>query len=287
MARSVEEGFDLFFSRLVPLVSEREAATKHRASVEASLRKALNVHLFREIGSFNHGTGVRSNCDVDLLVSLKTKPQSSDTALRWVREALEKSFPFTPVRVRRPAVVVEFNAGAEAWEVIPGFRHGGTDVLPVYDIPDVGSGWLESAPTAHLAYVSNVNKEAGIVGGAKKLARLMKTWKYYNAAPVSSFYLEMRAAKYMSEESSFVPIFEVSRLLSRLRARQLAAMNDPLGLASRFYACSSQAKATEALSKLNTAAARAEKALDAHLGGDPATAFSYLDLLFGYHFPAR
>ena len=91
MARSVNEGFDTFLTRLVLLASEREAASKHRASVEASLKNALEVMLFRETGSFNHGTGVHGHCDVDLLVSLKTKPASSDTALRWVKDALSGS----------------------------------------------------------------------------------------------------------------------------------------------------------------------------------------------------
>ena len=285
MARSVDEGFDTFLSRLVPLASEREAASKHRASVESSLRNRLEVRLFRESGSFNHGTGVRANCDVDLLVSLKTKPESSDTALRWVREALSASFPKTAVQVRRPAVIVQFNSGKEAWEIIPGFRSGGTDILPIYQIPGVPSGWLESAPTAHLSYVTNVNKAPA--GGAKKLARLMKAWKYYNAVPVSSFYLEMRAAKYMSDEKSFIPIYDVCKLFERLYDQKLAAMNDPLGMTSRFFACSTTPKAEEALSKLHTAATRARKALEAHRKEDPITAFHYLDLLFGGHFPAR
>jgi hypothetical protein len=285
MARSVQEGFDTFLSWLVPLQSERDAASKHRGTVESSLRNRLEVRLFRESGSFNHGTGVRAHCDVDLLVSLATKPVSSDTALRWVKEALAASFPATVVQIRRPAVVVQFNGGREAWEIIPGFRNGGTDALPVYEIPGVPSGWLDSAPTAHLAYVTNVNKTPA--GGAKKLARLMKAWKYYNDVPISSFYLEMRASKYMSDETSFVPIYDVCKLFESLERQGLAAMNDPLGLTSRFYACSTTPKAEQALSKLATAATRARKALDSFSNEDFNTSFHYLGLLFGGRFPAR
>jgi tRNA nucleotidyltransferase (CCA-adding enzyme) len=140
MLRSVNEGFDTFLSRLVPLASEREAASKHRASVEASLKNPLEVMLFRETGSFNHGTGVRGHCDVDLLVSLKTKPASADTALQWVKDALSASFPYTTVKVRRPAVVVEFNSGAETWEVIPGFRKNTDKTFPLYHIPGAPKG---------------------------------------------------------------------------------------------------------------------------------------------------
>ena len=105
MALSVAQGFETFLSGLVPLESQRTAAARHRASVEVSLRGALDVSLFRETGSFSHGTGVRGHCDVDLLVSIKgQRPGSSDTALAWVTNALAASFPYTPVRISRPAL---------------------------------------------------------------------------------------------------------------------------------------------------------------------------------------
>jgi hypothetical protein len=59
------------------------------------------------------------------------------------------------------------------------------------------------------------------------------------------------------------------------------------GASGRIYATSSDANRTDALSKLKTAASRARKALDAHKADKPATAFEYLDLLFGGKFPAR
>src|SRR5260370_19865490 len=74
MPKTVAEGFDEFLSRLTPLESQRKAAALHHDSVETSLTNALDVQLFRETGSFRHGTGVRNHCDVHLLVSLKNKP---------------------------------------------------------------------------------------------------------------------------------------------------------------------------------------------------------------------
>ncbi len=289
MARSVTEGFETFLGRLVPLESQRTAAAKHRASVEASLRGALDVSLFRETGSFKHGTGVRGHCDVDLLVSIKgPRPGISDTALAWVKDALVASFPYTPVRISRPAVVIAFAGGDETWEVTPGFltSHGGQGVY-VYDIPGAATGWLDTAPLEHLAYVNEVNSQAKIAGGAKKLSRLIKAWKYYNNVPASSFYLEMRAAQYLSGDGSFVPVWDICHLLEHLNNIELPAMNDPKGASGRFNACSTTAKRTDALSKLKTGATRARKALDAHQHGDPATAFHYLDLLFGGQFPSR
>ncbi len=288
MPKTVAEGFDEFLSRLTPLESQRKAAALHRDSVETSLTNALDVQLFRETGSFGHGTGVRNHCDVDLLVSLKDKPGTSETALQWVKKALSASFPGTTVRVSRPAVVVEFNKGQETWEVIPGFRKSSSRSDAVlYDIPGVSTEWLESAPLEHIAYMNEINGKPGVAGGAKKLARLVKAWKYFNAVPVSSFYLEMRAAKHMESQSSFVAVWDVCLLFEHLVSISLGSMNDPKGVTGRFDAYSSTAKGDEALSKVKTAATRARKAADASKAGDPATAFHYLDLLFGGNFPPR
>jgi hypothetical protein len=287
LARTIGQGFDKFLQDITPLQSQRDAATKHRGSVESSLRNALDVKMFRESGSFNHGTGVRNHCDVDLLVSLGTKPGTSSRALNWVKTALSNSFPHTPAKISRPAVVILFNGGRETWEIIPGFRKNQGDAA-LYSIPGVGEiDWMESAPTEHLNYVTEVNNKTGIAGAAKKLARMAKAWKYYNNVPVSSFYLEMRAAQYMNGEKVWDPIQDLSRYFNHLTNVNLGPMNDPKGLTKRFFACSTTAKGTEALSKLATATSRAQKALDAHNSNKPTDAFYWLDLLFGGNFPAR
>lgn len=64
-------------------------------------------------------------------------------------------------------------------------------------------------------------------------------------------------------------------------------MNDPKHAAERFYACSSDAKRADALSKLHTGATRASKALTATLGDKTNDAFYYYNLLFGGMFPSR
>lgn len=289
MALTVAQGFDSFLQRLTPTEVQRKAASLHRGSVEAALEGSLSVRRYREIGSFGHGTGVRHHYDVDLLVSLaNSQPGTSDTALAWVSNALKASFPSTAVYVRRPAVVVDFAQGTERWEITPGFLRPRVEGKPyVYDIPGASSGWLQTAPVEHLTYVNEVNAQAGMTGGAKKLARFIKAWKYYNDVPMSSFYLEMRVAKYMATQSLFIAVYDVCYLFEHLQAIQLAAMNDPKGASSRIYACSTTAKGTEAFSKVKTAATRARKALEAHTAEDTVTAFHYLDLLFGGKFPAR
>lgn len=290
MARTVNEGFEEFLTRLVPTKAQREAGASHRATVRAALEDRLEVSSFFETGSFSHGTGVRGHSDIDALVSLKGgKPESSYTALTWVKDALSARFPLTVVQIRRPAVVVKFAGGYETWEIIPGFLtgRGGPNQL-VYDIPGpaTGSAWIDSAPKEHLAYVNECNEKPH-KGDAKDLARLIKAWKYSCNVPISSFYLEMRCAKHVQSLTTYIHVWDVCLVLESLRSHELAAMNDPRGASGRIHACSSDSTREDALSKLNTAATRARKALAAHQADDPTTAFYYLDLLFGGRFPSR
>jgi hypothetical protein len=290
MARTVNEGFEEFLRRLIPTEAHREAGASHRASVKAALEARLSVRNFFETGSFSHGTGVRNYSDIDALASLANdKPNSSATALSWVKSALEARFPLTTIVIRRPAVVVRFAGGYETWELIPGFITGlGDKNQFVYQIPAPGSTteWIYSAPKEHLKYVNSCNVKPH-KGDAKALARLLKAWKYFCSVPTSSFYLEMRAAQYVERQTSYIHAYDLCGVLEDLLSHSLADMNDPSGLTSRFRACSSEANRTDALSKLDTAATRARKALEAHVKNDASTAFYYLDLLFGGSFPAR
>lgn len=290
MARTVNEGFEEFLIRLTPTEAQRIAGASHRASVKAALENNLKVNNFFETGSFTHGTGVRGLSDIDAFVSLReTKPDSSYTALEWVKDVLTKRFPSTPVSIRRPAVAVQFGAGFETWEIIPAFITGrGGEEQFVYDIPgpSTGSAWIDSAPQEHLKYVNECNKKPH-EGDAKDLGRLIKAWKYYCNVPISSFYLEMRCAQHVARQTTYIHVWDVCQVLESLNDHELAAMNDPKGASGRIYPCSSDANKTDALSKLRTASTRARKALDANNDHDPETAFYYLDLLFCGKFPSR
>lgn len=289
MARTVNEGFEEFLKRLIPTQAQRDAGSSHRASVKAALETKLTIGAYFETGSFSHGTGVRGFSDIDMLVSIgNNRPETSYIALTWVKEALEKRFPLTTVQIRRPAVVIKFAGGYETWEVIPGFlTNRGANQL-VYDIPGASDNpsWIDSAPNEHLSYVNDCNLKPH-KGNTKALARLIKAWKYYCDVPVSSFYLEMRCAQYVAAQTTYIHVWDVCQMLEKLDSMQLAAMNDPKGATGRIYACSSTAKAADALSKVHTAAVRARKSLDAYNNNDPVTAFTYLDLLFGGQFPSR
>lgn len=255
-----------------PTSTQFDGARSHRAAIETRLDVYLGVHEMFEIGSLRHGTGVWCYSDADYLVSLKgIRPDSPWTMLNKVKEQLQARFPNTTVVTRRPAVVCKFSDGDV--EVVPGYA-----AASGYWISNPADGWMLTHPKDHNKYVTNLNIKHN--GAVKKLARQVKIWKYRRNVPVSSCYLEMRTAKHMDGESSYVPLWDLYLTLKKMRDAELAAMNDPTGLGSRFGSCSSEANRLDAMSKLNRAVSRALKAKDYAKDGYEFLAIEQLELLF-------
>lgn len=259
-------------SLYTPTSTQFDGARSHRAAIESRLDAYLGVHEMFEIGSLRHGTGVWIYSDADYLVSLKgIQPSSPWTMLNKVKEQLQARFPSTTVITRRPAVVCKFSDGDV--EVVPGYSASSG-----YYVANPADGWMLTYPKDHNKYVTNVNGKHN--GEVKKLVRQVKVWKYRRNVPVSSCYLEMRTAKHMEGESSCVPLWDLYLTLKKMRDAELAAMNDPTGLGSRFGACSSETNRLVAMSKLNTAVDRALKAKDYAKDGWESLAIGQLKLLF-------
>lgn len=286
MAKTADEAFKIFLSWITPSLSDREKAASHRASIESKLNDYFGIYRMFQSGSFTHGTGVKGLSDVDYFVSLEIdKPTYSATILSSVRDVLKERFPSTYIHVSRPAVVLEFGSGYEKVEIIPSFPKDTVGEIVKFDIPGILSEWMESTPEAHVKYVNECNKIPK-PGDAKRFIRLVKAWKYHRDVPISSFYLEMRAASYVSEQKSIIYAYDLYFFFSNLYSLSLAAMNDPTGNTGRITACSSEATRADSISKLASAVIRAEKALDAYKKGDLKIAFYYWDLLFAGAFPS-
>lgn len=283
---SIPQKFQQLLQNLTPTQGERDQAASHRASVESALSSSFTVNRFFQSGSFTHGTGVRGHCDVDAIVSLGgLRPATPYEALQDLEQAMRIRFASTSVGIDRPAVQVRFAAGRETWELVPAYLFSTNLADFVYQIPgpSVGEGWMLSSPDAHLAYVNEANKRPD--GGAKALARLLKGWKYANEVPISSFYLEMRAAMYMRTQSTFIPYMDTRIILQSLWYDQCASVADPSGLADTIRAFSSEENRTSALKQLLDARIYAELAEDAYGKGDTESSSSYWSKVFGWRFP--
>ena len=106
---------------------------------------------------------------------------------------------------------------------------------------------MRSSPDAHNAYVRKGDGDLG--NKVKPLIRFIKAWKYYQNVPISSFYLELRVAKYAEGESSIIYDMDVKRVFSHLDSIDLANMQDPMGISGSISPCATQAQLDDAKSK--------------------------------------
>lgn len=288
MPRTIDEGFRDFLSRLTPSSTESDAAKSHRASIETRLEKDFGLRRFFRTGSFGNGTSVSGYSDVDYFASLPNDQltQSSNYTLTKIRDSLDARFQYTGVRVNCPAVQVPFGTvRSETTEVVPAEYVGKTDDDHyIYDIPDCANGWMRSSPDAHNAYV--LQQHQRLSNKVKPLVRFIKAWKFFRQVPISSFYLELRVAKYAEGESSILYSTDVKRVLRWLYDIDLAAIQDPMGVSGYIYPYASDGKLADAKSKLSTAVGRAEKAYEAEQAGKIDDAFSWWRLLYDDHFPS-
>jgi hypothetical protein len=142
---------------------------------------------------------------------------------------------------------------------------------------------MEVSPEAHIHYVTEVNRS--LSSKVKPLIRFIKAWKYFRDVPISSFYLEMRVAKYATAESSIIYDIDVKRVLKMLWDNQLAAIQDPMGVSGYISACKTEALRKDALSKLERALTRATNAREAKEKGNISEAFDWWRLVYNDEFP--
>lgn len=286
MPRTVEEGFDDFLTKLKAKAPETEAAKRHRASIEECLVHNFGLKRFVRIGSFGNGTSVSGYSDIDYLASIPTGQlrQSSAYSLTKIRDALDRRFPRTGVHVNTPAVAVPFGTyRSESTEVVPADFVGEIMGYRVYEIADGDGGWMRVSPDSHNDYVARVDQRLN--QRVKPLIRFIKAWKFCRNVPISSFYLEMRVAKYAEDESAIVYDIDIFRVLKSLWDHQLAKLQDPTGFSGYVTACKTGAQREDALSKLNTAVVRAQKAREASRDGRTSDAFDWWRLLYDDAFP--
>ena len=285
--RTVEQGFNTFYSRITPSSYESGKATSHKASITSRLEAHYDLKQLFYSGSANNGTSISRYSDVDLFAWIPTSKLKSNSAisLREIKECLQERFPNTSIYVDSPAVVLDFGSGDwDTAEVIPADYIEHKNKKNVYKIPNVSGGWMRSSPSTHTSYVSAENTR--LSNRLKPLIRFLKAWKYYCSVPISSFYLELRVAKWMEGESSIVYDIDLCSILKKLDFCELAAMQDPKGISGYVSACASEAKKRDALSKLSTAKTRAEKVLQAKNVDNICDAFYWWDKVFAGNFPS-
>jgi hypothetical protein len=283
--RTVTHPLDQFATTLVTPAPDRTVVAERRERV-VKLLAPVGVWQMFESGSFSHGTAVPVHSDVDYMArtDLDKKPSDPATALRRVKDALVDSYEFRSIKISSPSVKVEFWTPPH-FEVAPAFWETKSGNDDVFHIAGPNSEWVLSAPSAHNRYVTEQNDRLG--KKVKPLVRLLKAWKYYTGAPVSSTYLELRTAQYLAGESSVIYKYDLPTMFRKIIAAELAPMNDPLGIVKRIRACSSEANRSTTLAAMRCARTSLEAAASAEADGSAGTYWLRMSELFGNAFPYR
>lgn len=286
MAKTVDDAFNTFAGWLKATTTETEKAALHRRSIQGRLTTDFDLKNMFRSGSFGHDTGVSGHSDIDYFAVIPTEKlkQNSGSSLRAIKESLQARFPYTGISVRSPAVIIPFgNSPSEKHEIVPADYVAVSNGHRVYDIPNRYDGWMRSSPAAHNRWVTDEHQRLN--NKLKPLIRMIKAWNYYRNGGIRSFYLELRTTEYALDEKYIVYKIDVVRVLRHLYKKELAAMQDPKGISGYIYPCTSAVKPT-ALSKLETALKRAEKALECENKGNLYDAFYWWNLVFDNQFPS-
>ena len=293
MAKTIEEGFAKLISWLIPLDSEHTKSTNHKGTVNSCLINNFDCTSLFETGSFGNGTGVRHYSDTDYFAVIPANKLSdnSGTSLRQIKEALQTTFWSTNgIVVSCPSIKIPFGTyKSEELEVTPCCNNGLVEThlgnFRKYEIPDCNGGWMISSPRAHNEYVEYHDKR--LYRKLKPLIQLIKAWKYYNDVPIMSFYLELRITKYAESENAIVYDIDMKNILKNLLDNQLASIKDPMGISGLIPSSKTSTQKEAALSKLQTAVTRVEKAALAKSKDNIDDAFYWWNLLFNSKFPSR
>jgi hypothetical protein len=281
---TINQHFIDLLSTLTPTTAEKTGYATHRSSIEAKLKSSLNVTFTMETGSFRSGTGVRYCTDLDILASIPSACQKDNSynMLLLIKNTLQERYGESGIFIRTPSVVCNFS-GNKTIEITPGYYQYQTDIgYNVYKIPDFNGAWQIAAPSAHIAYVNGVNNK--LEKKVKHVIRLIKDIKYAHNIPVSSFYLEMRTAKYCEGETFISYAEDVHNTLNNLVNDELALMQDPVGIAGYIEPCNTDAKKTESLSYLTSARNRAKWAIEEEKAGNHTMALEWWSKVFGRGF---
>jgi hypothetical protein len=284
--RTVKQGFEIFHSYLTPSSYITDKSSSHKSTITSKLETDFNLKQLFYSGSANNGTSISNYSDIDLFAWIPTSnlKTNSATSLRGIKESLQNRFPNTNIYVDSPAIVLDFGSGDwDTVEIIPADYIKSLNGKNIYDIPDGQEKWIKSSPSTHNSYVALHNQRLN--NKLKPLIRFIKAWKYFQNVPISSFYLELRITKWMENESTIINDIDVCSVFRQLVSCNLMAIQDPKGISGYVYPCSSEIKKVDALSKLQTALTRAEKARETEKKGDTREAFQWWSKVFANKFP--
>jgi len=287
MARTVEEAFLVFLNWLTPRPGARMSVSLLRNQVFDRLSEKFDVAKMLEVGSLAQGTDIQKFSGGDYLLQLRgRRPLTPDSLLRRVEQSLGALYPEAEVTQSRPSVIVDLSDDRRIG-VIPAFVVGSVGGGTRVSLAAASGGWTATDPIAYRDWFQRCNSVAGVRGAAQGLARLARAWKYYGDVPISSFYLELQAARFMAARTSVIYAYDVRDFFYSLHEQELAAVEDPTMVRQLVQPCATPRDLERSLQETAFAASRTERALARQRQGDISDSFEQWSQVFSGQFPAH
>lgn len=291
---TVGERFRELLAAVAPRAAEVQRARDRLVRMSRRINGDFDVRKLWIVGSHWKGTAVRRFSDFDLFVVMTrgevakwSSNLRSTTILARVRNSLFRSYPSVRLRVDRQAVVVAFERGAHAIDVVPAvFESFQVQARsPVYAIPDGNGSWLQTAPEIQKAYLDEADLRSG--HKLKGLVRLLKWWgaSRTTTSSLSSLYIEHFVA---AHNIQIGPTYQeaLAETLDTIARSKCPPLNDPLGLSARpFAAAKTPAQHRALVNTATTCADRARRALEREYRGHTREAIWTWSLVFNHMFP--
>lgn len=272
---------------LQPSEVEVTAARRHFRTIRARLNQSFGLPRIIPIGSHARGTAIRTHSDIDFLVVLPRKLArwgndlvAPQTFLRNVTHDLKDRYAATSVRRDGQAVVINFQGGEHAVDVVPGFFLEMNGTRPLYAIPGNEENWIRTSPETHDQIFDRANERSGGKLGA--LSRLIKGWRFgrSSAVPLSSFYSDLLLAT-SGIGAGVKPHSEcLHEFFRELVNRGARGLRDPAGIAGTIRATPSEAARSRLMDAAIYALEHADAALHAEQRGKLPEAVRQWEIVF-------
>lgn len=273
--------------------ADRDAFEKHRAGIQASIKKSFEISKFEVIGSYARDSTLRGSSDLDLFTVVRKEDitwgdstVAPVTLMNRVRDALRVTYPTTNIGRDGQAVVVEF-ADGKSVDVVPAWWVKGKDNgWPLYRIPANSTDWIETSPGLHNKYINDGDSSSG--GQMKSVVRILKYWRRCRspALPLSGFHLELLLAQEGTCNGARTYAQCVADALDLLARRNCRALRDPCGISGNVSAAGTEAKLATLDAAIQQSATRAKEAVAYESIGKIDQAMERWQLVFNGRFPS-
>ncbi|MFD6677753.1 hypothetical protein ACFWDA_25765 [Rhodococcus zopfii] len=290
MAITTAQAFNEFYELIREDAATKAKVSQRKEAVIGALRTAfpststMRYQSTRVIGSLGRHTASRPFDDIDLFVHLHVDSElwsssyqsNSSTFLYRVREALNKASAVKKIGARGQAVRL-FYADGLSVDVAAVVKYTGGG----YGIPDGTGKWLTTDPIKHETYMTDRNRELG--NNLKRFVIVAKQWNKAHSSRLSSFHLEMMAAR------TFSSLGADRRTALRLffdHNQYNLSVTDPAGYGGDLSSYLTADARIEVNRSLGAARDRADLAIAAENRGDHEEAIRHWRLILGSKFPS-